>query len=131
MILRPPRSTRTDTLFPYTTLVRSPRQGRRSLGLGHRLRLAAGRPAAGRRHKGQIMNARIGVVALLALGLAACSEPSQELHSGKNTGQPAYAGTGSNFVAPGWTTGDKASWQRELTLRTQRRSEEHTSELQS
>src|SRR3546814_2321827 len=31
MILRPPRSTRTDTLFPYTTLFRSrldPRQGR-------------------------------------------------------------------------------------------------------
>src|SRR3546814_2760240 len=26
MIRRPPRSTRTDTLFPYTTLVRSPRQ---------------------------------------------------------------------------------------------------------
>src|SRR3546814_13023936 len=25
MILRPPRSTRTDTLFPYTTLFRSPR----------------------------------------------------------------------------------------------------------
>src|SRR3546814_14280306 len=30
MIRRPPRSTRTDTLFPYTTLFRSPRnQGRR------------------------------------------------------------------------------------------------------
>src|SRR3546814_19978369 len=27
MILRPPRSTRTDTLFPYTTLFRSLRQG--------------------------------------------------------------------------------------------------------
>src|SRR3546814_11491484 len=26
MIRRPPRSTRTDTLFPYTTLFRSPRQ---------------------------------------------------------------------------------------------------------
>src|SRR3546814_8386697 len=26
---RPPRSTRTDTLFPYTTLFRSPRRGRR------------------------------------------------------------------------------------------------------
>src|SRR3546814_2956729 len=26
MILRPPRSTRTDTLFPYTTLLRSPVQ---------------------------------------------------------------------------------------------------------
>src|SRR3546814_2842208 len=28
MIRRPPRSTRTDTLFPYTTLFRSGRQGR-------------------------------------------------------------------------------------------------------
>src|SRR3546814_1100093 len=29
MIRRPPRSTRTDTLFPYTTLFRSPRAARR------------------------------------------------------------------------------------------------------
>src|SRR3546814_2107000 len=29
MIRRPPRSTRTDTLFPYTTLFRSPRSGAR------------------------------------------------------------------------------------------------------
>src|SRR3546814_2437975 len=29
MIRRPPRSTRTDTLFPYTTLFRSPGRGRR------------------------------------------------------------------------------------------------------
>src|SRR3546814_20700151 len=28
MIRRPPRSTRTDTLFPYTTLFRAPRAGR-------------------------------------------------------------------------------------------------------
>src|SRR3546814_3466391 len=28
MIRRPPRSTRTDTLFPYTTLFRSPREMR-------------------------------------------------------------------------------------------------------
>src|SRR3546814_3089615 len=28
MIRRPPRSTRTDTLFPYTTLFRSPRRAR-------------------------------------------------------------------------------------------------------
>src|SRR3546814_3847541 len=33
MIRRPPGSTRTDTLFPYTTLFRSPgRQGRRGRG---------------------------------------------------------------------------------------------------
>src|SRR3546814_3790608 len=30
MIRRPPRSTRTDTLFPYTTLFRSARRGRRA-----------------------------------------------------------------------------------------------------
>src|SRR3546814_10059961 len=34
MIRRPPRSTRTDTLFPYTTLFRSPSVQRRA---GHRL----------------------------------------------------------------------------------------------
>src|SRR3546814_17425426 len=33
MIRRPPRSTRTDTLFPYTTLFRS-RQGRRTASAG-------------------------------------------------------------------------------------------------
>src|SRR3546814_3757402 len=31
---RPPRSTRTDTLFPYTTLFRSERVGGHELGLG-------------------------------------------------------------------------------------------------
>src|SRR3546814_5772125 len=31
MIRRPPRSTRTDTLFPYTTLFRSPRGGASAL----------------------------------------------------------------------------------------------------
>src|SRR3546814_5537546 len=40
MIRRPPRSTRTDTLFPYTTLFRS-FGGRRQheIGRGHRLHL--------------------------------------------------------------------------------------------
>src|SRR3546814_3290815 len=32
MIRRPPRSTRTDTLFPYTTLFRSSRQRKRVAG---------------------------------------------------------------------------------------------------
>src|SRR3546814_1107449 len=35
MIRRPPRSTRTDTLFPYTTLFRSP-----AFGTGQRLQLS-------------------------------------------------------------------------------------------
>src|SRR3546814_4480711 len=36
MIRRPPRSTRTDTLFPYTTLFRSPASRFRSVILGFR-----------------------------------------------------------------------------------------------
>src|SRR3546814_6191203 len=36
MIRRPPRSTRTDTLFPYTTLFRSPRCPRREAAEHHR-----------------------------------------------------------------------------------------------
>src|SRR3546814_18720100 len=37
MIRRPPRSTRTDTLFPYTTLFRSVQQGRDARRLEHRV----------------------------------------------------------------------------------------------
>src|SRR3546814_2711913 len=54
MIRRPPRATRTDTLFPYTTLVRSclwPRRaafGRRAVGAGHCRGVCAGTVAASR-----------------------------------------------------------------------------------
>src|SRR3546814_6572155 len=34
MIRRPPRSTRTDTLFPYTTLFRSPHAGTQAFEIG-------------------------------------------------------------------------------------------------
>src|SRR3546814_3495733 len=51
MIRRPPRSTRTDTLFPYTTLFRSrpPRFRRRPLALRSRAR-GASRPSDRRRN---------------------------------------------------------------------------------
>src|SRR3546814_14340710 len=50
MIRRPPRSTRTDTLFPYTTLFRSPwpRSGRLA-----RLLVSAFRPSPFHRHAGR------------------------------------------------------------------------------
>src|SRR3546814_4134998 len=50
MVRRPPRSTRTDTLFPYTTLVRSPPCGR---GRGGRITTALGEgtaPVNGKRY---------------------------------------------------------------------------------
>src|SRR3546814_4179533 len=74
MIRRPPRSTRTDTLFPYTTLFRS---------LG----------GIGGRYFTPIINAP----------------------------QVAILGVSQSALRPTWT-GDKVE---------QRRSEEHTSELQS
>src|SRR3546814_10496307 len=48
MIRRPPRSTRTDTLFPYTTLFRSERE-RYGPGRGHgfRRQLCRARPGQG------------------------------------------------------------------------------------
>src|SRR3546814_9734806 len=47
MIRRPPRSTRTDTLFPYTTLFRSRRKAGR-LGSRQRRRLSAQRKLDGK-----------------------------------------------------------------------------------
>src|SRR3546814_5691219 len=46
MILRPPRSTRTDTLFPYTTLFRSPGAGgfQRRIGMFQNVAISGPRP---------------------------------------------------------------------------------------
>src|SRR3546814_19927421 len=55
-IRRPPRSTRTDTLFPYTTLFRSRRSRRstvlRGLSLAFPVRLLGARPLELRTHRG-------------------------------------------------------------------------------
>src|SRR3546814_1844004 len=48
MIRRPPRSTRTGTLFPYTTLFRSPRRQRRRAARRARRLLSDGRRCVGR-----------------------------------------------------------------------------------
>src|SRR3546814_6834551 len=89
MIRRPPRSTRTDTLFPYTTLFRSAQwRGRRQ-----------GRPVGhGRAHP----------------------------RSGARTGRRALA-------AGGWRAGiaGAAAQADACEIAYLRRSEEHTSELQS
>src|SRR3546814_2517355 len=89
MIRRPPRSTRTDTLFPYTTLFRSRvRPGRRA-------------GATGLRHQ----DGRAGDHALWQRRAAATF--------------PAAHPGGAGLVVPG-VFGNRL-----------RRSEEHTSELQS
>src|SRR3546814_14595145 len=76
-IRRPPRSTRTDTLFPYTTLFRSTGAQeptwhlRRWTGLEPRTQLRCRRDA---------MNRMIGLVALcLALGACASLRPALDI----------------------------------------------------
>src|SRR3546814_968441 len=107
MIRRPPRSTRTDTLFPYTTLFRSCRVAQHSLG------------------------ALILTVSPLALGAAqAQSDQLSQAASGEVDPQAAEAGPSTAAPAPKASSGQI----EEIVVTAQRRaerSEEHTSELQS
>src|SRR3546814_12430165 len=77
MILRPPRSTRTDTLFPYTTLFRSKQAF--GITIAHRLvkRLVRrGRVTAARRHG----NRWIAAGALEMAGqVTGCAHPQAQL----------------------------------------------------
>src|SRR3546814_10873746 len=87
MIRRPPRSTLTDTLFPYTTLVRSPRCAARC-----RTPASCGRGSATCRAR-------------------SCSGPKDRI------------------ATP--TTTTRMGTSTDTSTTTARRSEEHTSELQS
>src|SRR3546814_6868502 len=71
MIRRPPRSTRTDTLFPYTTLFRSAGEaGRRSARplLSRARTVPGGRPARGARPLDGASQRHAGRCALAAAG---------------------------------------------------------------
>src|SRR3546814_6280972 len=92
MIRRPPRSTRTDTLFPYTTLFRSPRPGIPVAEDRRRRRSAA--------------------------------------HGGIPTGYPARH-SARPVVGQGFRHRRQRACGAVFRARFLRRSEEHTSELQS
>src|SRR3546814_7970542 len=88
MIRRPPRSTRTDTLFPYTTLFRSPRPAHRRRAAGA-ARHAGGagaprrsrvRTPAARAPRGRV-DARPGLARAAAAGRGRSEEHTSELQS--------------------------------------------------
>src|SRR3546814_9510398 len=95
MIRRPPRSTRTDTLFPYTTLFRS-----RTERLGGTARLARG-----------------------TLHMAVTRLTKSAFRQGFAAPLAGLARTGDKPVSPGRSHPEHPE--------PARRSEEHTSELQS
>src|SRR3546814_6846906 len=105
MIRRPPRSTRTDTLFPYTPLFLSDRLS------GGRNRSAASDETCGRAGRGPHCLARY-----ILIGAAGSFYPSPS--RARMIHKSGERKTGSRRAEP-----DQAAMQT--------RSEEHTSELQS
>src|SRR3546814_6867125 len=79
MIRRPPRSTRTDTLLPYTTLFRAGRPDRRGGGgPPHPARLARPAPAPDPRPEGGTQRSGQGAA---GIGQARSKEHTSELQS--------------------------------------------------
>src|SRR3546814_10615960 len=109
MIRRPPRSTRTDTLFPDTTLFRSTRAG-----------AGCGRPAV----------AGLCIVRPVAeLRSARRCVPGRRCQTRRGgSGMTLVARTDTSVIGRWWWTVDRWSLAALFALM---RSEEHTSELQS
>src|SRR3546814_7028443 len=105
MIRRPPRSTRTDTLFPYTTLFRSKDLGFTLTEIGELLELSGPHGDAGKRGMRAVKRAAETKLAVVDHKLAELQRVRDGLH------QLIEACPGHGAL--------------------QSRSEEHTSELQS
>src|SRR3546814_4409584 len=107
MIRRPPRSTRTDTLFPYTTLFRS-----------HAGVAAGGDGGYAFGARGQIRQGGAGETGVMGGGAAACRRRRKRAR-GAGAGR-ARGGAARHRLC-----------DRRARLGQGARSEEHTSELQS
>src|SRR3546814_3177477 len=102
MILRPPRSTRTDPLFPYTTLFRSG-PGKPSGG------------AAASHHQILDLSGAVAAATAPRASSSALEAGDQLLRYGSN-----FGGVGGLSAIAAYNSAERAA-----------RSEEHTSELQS
>src|SRR3546814_13401481 len=106
MIRRPPRSTRTDTLFPYTTLFRSQAAGRLSF-IPH---LPGRSMASLRRSLDRLYLAAgaLAVLCLIAIGLLVLLSILPLLHGiyvTRLTDYAGYAMPASSFLALSYTYG--------------------------
>src|SRR3546814_1659284 len=123
MILRPPRSTRTDTLFPYTTLFRSRRYAANGAA-GPELKLADN---LGNAVQPRVAADGAGNFAVVWTQSAGYQQPYRAVLR-----RYAANGTPLSAITP-VDTNDAASNQLgpSIAMNAQGRSEEHTSELQS
>jgi major membrane immunogen (membrane-anchored lipoprotein) len=67
---------------------------------------------------------RISVILISVAALTACGEKAQTL--GTKNDATAFSGATNNFVAPGWTAGDKNSWEQQLRARSQYGMNDHS-----
>ena len=67
----------------------------------------------------------IAVVGALA-GLSACGDKPQTIGGGNKSQVASFQGAQNPFVAPGWTPGDKTSWEQGLKARMQRTQNEYS-----
>ena len=67
------------------------------------------------------MSKRIVSIFLPLLLIAACTEKPQTISQNSKSDKAAFQGTGvaAPFTAPGWKSGDKASWESQMKVRTQ------------
>src|SRR3546814_7024075 len=121
MIRRPPRATRTDTLFPYTTLFRSPVGGHRA----RRIRACARRPLVAAR-----MDADVRTPQRAAADRA---RRRRRLLAGQPAGTVACAAGADPGAGAAGRAGHRQADDRAAAHRRRRavRSEEHTYELPS
>src|SRR3546814_5952126 len=118
MVRRPPRSTRTDTLFPYTTLFRSP--ARLAAAELSGLRLSGLQPAGAHDRAG-----KCGASADLSRGKP--RKPARGRNGRAGQGGTCALGHAHTFRA----FRRAAAARRDCAGDRDQRSEEHTSELQS
>src|SRR3546814_1410241 len=118
MIRRPPRSTRTDTLFPYTTLFRS--RGFESCSRHHYL--------AENRTGKKLLGVTAGVTRLWVV-VSRSAQSGWSCYSARGRSRFHTPGTGTSDCA---LIGERSIYGRRAGFSYARyRSEEHTSELQS
>ena len=70
------------------------------------------------------MMKRLSLIVLSVAALTACGEKAQNLGTKKDA--TAFSGAENHFVQPGWTAGDKNSWEQHLRARGQYGQNDHS-----
>ncbi len=63
------------------------------------------------------------IVLSAVAALAGCEKDQSRVATSKLASQPPWDSAADPFVAPGWTSGDKASWLAAVNQRTQMQNE--------